>query len=138
MIVSANRIQPPMKTIGPPAARHPTPLGLMAAGTAVSVSAIYLSQPILNVLAAAFHASAQAMGAVVTVTQIGFGSGIVFLVPLGDIIAKKRLILAKLAGLVFALIATGLADTAAQMAACSLALGLFATAAQDFVPLAAE
>src|ERR1700733_11554605 len=84
-----------------------TPLSLLAAGTAVSVSAIYLGQPILNVLAAAFHASARAMGAVVTVTQIGFGCGIVFLVPLGDVIAKKRLILAKLAGLVAALVATG-------------------------------
>jgi len=127
-----------MKSIRPTAAADRTPLGLMAAGTAVSVSAIYLSQPILNVLAAAFHASARAMGAVVTVTQIGFGCGIVFLVPLGDVIAKKWLILAKLAGLVAALVATGLAETAAQMAAGSLALGLFATAAQDFVPLAAE
>src|SRR5580704_10371311 len=118
-----------MKRIRPPAANDRTPLGLLAAGTAVSVSAIYLSQPILNVLAAAFHASARAMGAVVTVTQIGFGCGILFLAPLGDVIAKKRLILAKLAGLVAALVATGLAGTAGQMAAGCLALGLFATAA---------
>jgi predicted MFS family arabinose efflux permease len=110
----------------------------MAAATAVSVSAIYLSQPILNVLASAFHESARAMGAVVTVTQIGFGCGLVFLVPLGDVIAKKRLILAKLGGLAAALLATGMVDTAAQMAACGFALGLFASAAQDFVPLAAE
>jgi predicted MFS family arabinose efflux permease len=114
------------------------PLGLMAAGTAVSVSAVYLSQPILNVLAVVFHESARAMGAVVTVTQIGFGFGIVFLVPLGDVIAKRRLILAKLIALAAALVATGLARSALQMATCSLALGLFATAAQDFVPLAAE
>src|ERR1700685_3684049 len=138
MIVSANRTQPTEKTIRPLVTAGRTPLGLLATGTAVSVSAIYLSQPILNVLAASFHASARAMGAVVTVTQIGFGSGIVFLVPLGDIIAKKQLILAKLAGVAVALTAAGLADSAAQMAACSLALGLFATAAQDFVPLAAE
>jgi predicted MFS family arabinose efflux permease len=138
MRVLDNRMQPTLETIRPPGANDRTPLGLMAAGTAVSVSAIYLSQPILNVLAEAFHASARAMGAVVTVTQIGFGCGIVFLVPLGDVIAKKRLILAKLTGLVVALVATSRADTALQMAACSLALGLFATAAQDFVPLAAE
>ena len=138
MIVSAGRMHPNGKTIRPPKAADRTPLRLMAAGTAVSVSAAYLSQPILNVLAVAFHESARAMGAVVTVTQIGFGCGIVFLVPLGDVIAKKRLILAKLAGLAAALTATGFAGTAAQMAACSLALGLFATAAQDFLPLAAE
>jgi predicted MFS family arabinose efflux permease len=138
MIVSAHTMQPTVKAIRPPTAADRAPLGLMAAGTAVSVSAIYLSQPILNVLAAAFHESARAMGAVVTVTQIGFGCGLVFLVPLGDVIAKKRLILAKLAGLAAALVATGLVNTAAQMAACGFALGLFASAAQDFVPLAAE
>jgi predicted MFS family arabinose efflux permease len=138
MIVSAHRKQPTVKTIRPPTSADRTPLGLIAAGTAVSVSAVYLSQPILNVLAASFHASVRAMGAVVTVTQIGFGCGIIFLVPLGDVMAKKRLILGKLAALVAALTATGLVSTAAQMAACSLALGLFATAAQDFVPLAAE
>jgi predicted MFS family arabinose efflux permease len=131
-------MQPTMKTMRTPADTDRAPLGILAAGTAVSVSAIYLSQPILNVLATGFHASTREMGAVVTVTQIGFGCGLFFLVPLGDIIAKKGLILAKLAGLVAALVATGLADTAGQMAACSLALGLFATAAQDFVPLAAE
>lgn len=131
-------MQPTGTTIRPLKAAGRTPLGLMAAGTAVSVSAVYLSQPILNVLAVKFHESARAMGAVMTATQIGFGCGIVFLVPLGDVIAKKRLILAKLAGLAAALTATGFANTAAQMATCSLALGLFATAAQDFVPLAAE
>ena len=68
---------------------------------------ICLNQPILNVLAAAFHASARAMGAVVTVTQIGFGCGIVFLVPLGDVIAKKRLILAIYVGGLFGFFALG-------------------------------
>jgi predicted MFS family arabinose efflux permease len=131
-------MQPSEKAIRPSAPAERAPLVLMAAGTAVSVSAIYLSQPILNVLAVAFHESVRAMGGVVTVTQIGFGCGILFLVPLGDVIAKKRLILAKLTGLTAALIATGLVDTAIQMAACGFALGLFATAAQDFVPLAAE
>ena len=110
----------------------------MAAGSAVCVATIYLSQPILNLLTGALHASAREMGMVITFTQIGFGAGIVFLVPLGDIIAKKRLILAKLFLVAAALVATGLASSAWEMAAGSLAIGIFASAAQDFVPLAAE
>jgi len=110
----------------------------MAFGTAVSVSTIYLSQPILNLLADVLHASVRQMGAVTTVTQVGYASGIFFLVPLGDVIPKKRLILAKLFLVSAALVATGFATTVAAMIAGSVAIGLFATAAQDFIPLAAE
>ncbi|MGA3007336.1 MAG: MFS transporter [Opitutaceae bacterium] len=110
----------------------------MAIGTAVCISTIYLSQPILNLLAEVFHASIRAMGIVTTVTQIGFGVGILFLVPLGDIIPKKRLILAKLVLVSAALVGTGFSANVRAMAVGSLAIGLFATAAQDFLPLAAE
>ncbi len=113
-------------------------LRLLAFGTAVSVSSIYLSQPILNLLGGVLHASIRQMGVVTTVTQIGYASGIVFLVPLGDIIAKKRLILAKLFLVCAALVLTGLSTNVAEMIAGSLAIGLCATAAQDFLPLAAE
>jgi predicted MFS family arabinose efflux permease len=89
-------------------------------------------------LTGVFHASIQQMGAVTTVTQIGYASGIVFLVPLGDIIAKKRLILAKLLLVAGALVVTGFATSVTEMIVGSLVIGLFATAAQDFIPLAAE
>lgn len=111
---------------------------LLAMGTAVSVSAIYLSQPILNLLGTVFHASIREMGFVTTMTQVGFGAGIVFLVPLGDVISKKKLIIAKLLCVAIALIATGLAGSVGQLLIGSLAIGLFASTAQDFVPLAAE
>jgi predicted MFS family arabinose efflux permease len=111
---------------------------LLAFGTAVSVSAIYLSQPILNLLAGVLHASIREMGIVTTVTQVGYAGGIVFVVPLGDIVPKKRLILAKLLLVAAALAATGLSTTVGAMIAGSLAIGIFATAAQDFIPLAAE
>ena len=113
-------------------------LRLLAAGTAISVATIYLSQPILNILAVALHASIRQMGLVTTVTQVGYAIGIVFLVPLGDVIAKQRLISGKLLLVAAALIATGCATNVFAMAAGSLAVGLFATAAQDCIPLAAE
>jgi predicted MFS family arabinose efflux permease len=118
--------------------KEDAPLHLMAFGTAVCVAAIYLTQPILDLLARVLNASVREMGTVTTVTQIGFGAGLLFLVPLGDVIPKKRLILAKLCLVSAALVATGLASSVSAMAAGSLAIGLFASAAQDFVPLAAE
>ena len=120
------------------ARQQSAPLRLMAFGTATCVSAIYFTQPILNLLAGALHASVREMGGVTTVTQVGFGAGILFLVPLGDVVAKKRLIVAKLFLVSVALVATGLVSNVAAMAAGGLCIGLFASAAQDFVPLAAE
>ncbi len=58
--------------------------------------------------------------------------------PSGTSSRKKRLILAKLVLACAALIVTGAASTVGGMIAGSLAIGIFATAAQDFIPLAAE
>jgi predicted MFS family arabinose efflux permease len=78
------------------------------------------------------------MGLLVTFTQLGYAAGIFTLVPLGDVLNKKKLILGKLGGLVLALIGVGLAKTVVQLVICSFAVGILSTAAQDFVPLAAE
>ncbi len=125
-----------------PTASHTThrepPIGLMALGTAVSIACIYLSQPILSLLASVLNGSVREMGSITTVTQIGFAAGIVFLVPLGDVLPKKRLIFVKLVLLAVTLVLTGLAPSIRVLSICSLGIGLFATAAQDFVPLAAE
>ena len=120
---------------------EPRPLAvarLLALGTGISVATIYLNQPILNLLASVFHSSVRQMGFVTTVTQLGFAAGLVFLVPLGDVISKKKLILAKLLLSSVALVATGSASTTGQLIAGSLAIGLFGSAAQDCLPLAAE
>jgi predicted MFS family arabinose efflux permease len=111
---------------------------LLAAGTAASVSSIYLTQPILNLLASELHGSVGQMGLVTTLTQVGFGLGIVFLVPLGDIVPKKGLILVKMLLAVLALVFTGLASGTGSLVAGGVLIGLFASVAQDFVPLAAE
>jgi len=119
---------------------HPVspPLRLMAAGTAVAIASLYLSQPILNLLGQALHGSVREMGFITTASQIGFALGIIFLVPLGDILPKRRLILTKLLLGCATLVITGLANSLGMLTLCSLAIGLLATAAQDLVPLAAE
>lgn len=117
----------------------PRPLvATLAVGTAASVATIYLAQPLLPLLARDLHASPQAMGLLVTVTQLGYGLGIIALVPLGDIVDKRRLILTKLAVLALALGGGAAAPHAGALLAAHFAIGLVSTAAQDFVPLAAD
>ena len=111
---------------------------LLAAGTGVGVSTLYLSQPILHLLGESLHAGTQGMGVVTMVTQLGYALGIFFLLPLGDVLLKRRLILVKLLIMVASLAAVGLVQNHLQLVATSLFLGVCASVAQDFVPLAAE
>ena len=61
----------------------------LAFGTAASVATLYLSQPLLPLLSRELGASAHTTGLLVTVTQLGYAAGILFLVPLGDVLNKK-------------------------------------------------
>lgn len=124
---------------------QPAPAGLsrqlvltLAFGTAASVATIYFNQPLLPLLGREFGARQHTTGLLVTLTQLGYAAGIFALVPLGDVLNKKKLILTKLAVLSVALVGAALAPTMAALFAAHLVIGLFSTAAQDFVPLAAD
>ncbi len=112
-------------------------LGLLATGAGLSVANLYYSQPMLGVLSADLGSDATAVGLIPTLTQLGYALGLLFLAPLGDRFDRRRLILAKLALLVLALLAGGLAPGLQPLLAASLLTGLTATVAQDLVPAAA-
>ena len=121
-----------------PAHRLSAPLiWLFAVGAGLAVAAIYYSQPMLGILGADMHAPAQTVGLVPTLTQLGYGLGILLLAPLGDRHDRRSLILIKAALLVLMLVASGLAPSMPGLLAASLGVGLMATLAQDLVPAAA-
>ncbi len=70
-------------------------------------------------------------------TQIGYAAGILLSAPLGDRLDRRRVILVKGAALVVALLLAGLSRSIELLCVASLAVGLLATVAQDFVPAAA-
>jgi predicted MFS family arabinose efflux permease len=110
----------------------------LAFGTAATVATIYFNQPLLPLLAKEFSATQRDMGMLVTVTQLGYAAGILALVPLGDVVNKKKLILAKLGVLLLALVAAGFSGSLAMLFMAHVAIGIFGTVAQDFIPLAAD
>ncbi len=110
---------------------------LLATGAGLAVASLYYSQPMLAVLGADLGAGARAVGWVPTLTQLGYALGILLLIPLGDRVDRRRLILAKSLLLALALLGTALAPGIAALLAASLAVGLLATLAQDIVPTAA-
>lgn len=110
---------------------------LLATGAGVSVASIYYSQPMLPAIGAGLQAPDAAVGLVPMFTQLGYALGIVLLSPLGDRHDRRDIMLCKTALLAAALLGAAASGHLAVLLAASLAIGLAATIAQDFVPAAA-
>lgn len=108
-------------------------LTLIAGG---AVANIYYNQPLLALLVAEF--GDRAAFVVPTASLVGYGLGILGLVPLGDALPRRSLIIGQLLGLAVALGAAALSPNLAVLGSASLAIGILASAAQQAVPFAAE
>lgn len=98
---------------------------------------LYYAQPMLETIARQFHATSAAVGQIVTLTQLGFAAGLLLLVPLGDLLDRRRLIGLTLGVSALALIAMALAPTLGVLLAAGLVVGLTSVVAQILVPFAA-
>ncbi|QNP75160.1 MFS transporter [Streptomyces roseirectus] len=116
--------------------RRVVPLFAVACGAAVAN--VYFSQPLLVTIGDDLAMSPALVGAVVTLTQAGYGLGLFFLVPLGDVVERRLLVVAQLALLVVALALVATARTAAVLLAGMAATGLLAVVTQTLVAFAAS
>ncbi|POZ28547.1 MULTISPECIES: MFS transporter [Lelliottia] len=94
---------------------------LFAVLCAFAVANVYMTQPLLDQIAATFHEKPDKMGIIITATQIGYALGLLLLVPLGDLFNRKRLV----AGMLLA--SSGLltvSSFASSLYGLSCALGL--------------
>ncbi|BCJ04896.1 MFS transporter [Mitsuaria sp. RG] len=110
---------------------------LLAAACALAVATVYLAQPLLESMAASLGVSSARSGLVVGMTQAGYALGLVLIVPLGDLVDRKRLILGQLLVSSGALLAVAFTvDWAVLLAAMAL-VGLAAVVVQVMVAHAA-
>jgi len=105
-------------------------------GAGAGVANNYYNQSFLGHLTADFGLVAGAAAIVPVLTQAGNAIGVLFLAPLGDRMERKSLILATIGALVAALIGAAVSPGFVWLSVASLAVGLFATVAQQIVPLA--
>lgn len=116
------------KTTRPVAGTSAPLVALFAGASGLSVANVYYAQPLLDSLAADFHIDQAAVGAVITATQLGSVLALVLLIPLGDRLERKRLMLAQALVLVAALACVALAGSSGTLLAGMLAVGMLGTA----------
>lgn len=110
---------------------------LFAAACGISVANIYFAQPLLDQLSEAFGINHSTIGIVITITQIFYGLGLLLLVPLGDLLNQRRLIIGQMLLSTMALVIVGTAFSSIVLFAGMALVGLLAVVTQTLVAFAA-
>jgi predicted MFS family arabinose efflux permease len=111
---------------------------LMAVATGAIVANLYYAQPLLHAIATSFSSGTAAASLVVTSTQIGYALGLLFVVPLGDLRARRSLtVVVYLLAAVFLLLAAA-APTLWVFQLAVFAVGCASVAGQVMIPFAAD
>ena len=134
----------------PPAARpgaaavqdeqHGLPRGLvrlMAVTCAVTVANLYYAQPLLHSISGSLHVSQGSASLLVTVGQLGYAAGLLFIVPAGDIVRRRPLLTGMLAFCAITLAGAALAPNLPALDAAVALCCVTSVVVQMLVPYAA-
>jgi predicted MFS family arabinose efflux permease len=113
-------------------------LWLITLTTGIVVGNNYYNQPLLGLMAKDFHVSEAAISMIAMLTQIGFATGLLFIVPLGDMIKRKKLILSIFLLIIASLLAMVFAPSLELLYIASFMVGFSSVVPQMLVPLTAE
>ncbi|GAA1650605.1 MFS transporter [Actinoplanes couchii] len=111
---------------------------VFAIAAGLAVGNLYWAQPLIEIISDAFGVSSTAAAVLVTVTQIGYAAGIFLLVPLGDVLNRRRFIPLMLTLSAVMLAGAALAPAYGVLLAALGGLGLTTVGAQLLTPLASE
>ncbi|TWH47300.1 MFS transporter [Sporomusa sp. KB1] len=111
---------------------------LLAIACGVIVANLYYAQPLVGPISTDTHLPLASAGLIVTLTQIGYVAGLLFIVPLCDLIENRRLISSTLVIVICALVTAALTHHALFFLIAAMFIGLGSVATQILVPYAAH
>ncbi|PVZ62222.1 MFS transporter [Pseudomonas sp. B1(2018)] len=110
---------------------------LFSVTCALAVANVYFAQPLLDSMAQSLGVASSMIGVVVTATQVGYALGLLFIVPLGDLLNRKGLILTQVLLSAVALAGVGAAQQWLALLGALVIVGLLAVMVQVLVAYAA-
>lgn len=111
---------------------------LMAISCGLIVANIYYAQPLISPISASLGISSGAAGLIVTMSQIGYGLGLLLIVPLGDLFENRKLVLLSVGLCAAALMGAATASSATPFLVSALLIGLGSVAVQMLIPFASH
>ncbi|NVM86686.1 putative MFS family arabinose efflux permease [Variovorax sp. SG517] len=111
---------------------------VFAVACGLCVANIYYAQPLIGPISDTLQLHAGLAGLIMTLTQLGYGAGLLLLVPLADVVENRRLIVGALFGAVIGLVGIALSNSAVTFLAASFVVGTCAVAAQVLLPFASH
>jgi predicted MFS family arabinose efflux permease len=111
---------------------------LMALTCGLVVANIYYNQPLLAAIGRTFHIPDSQASLVATATQVGYTLGMLLVVPLGDMLERKNLMLWMLLGAAICLGAAAFAPSFLLLTVASVLLGICSSVPQLLLPMAAS
>jgi predicted MFS family arabinose efflux permease len=111
---------------------------LLATTAGVAVASNYYAQPLLAAISQHMNASKRTISLLVTASQIGYALGLAMIVPLGDLLERRRLITRLLGISALGLLVAALSPNLIVLAIASLIVGITSVVAQVAVPFSAS
>ncbi|VTX88448.1 putative transporter [Enterococcus hirae] len=110
---------------------------LLSITCGVVVANMYYIQPIGTKVATSLSVSTSAIGILTMLTQLGYALGLLFLVPLGDVVDRPKLIIRMAALSAISLLAAFFAPSFTLFACASFLIGLLSIVPQIIIPYGA-
>src|SRR5580704_6235293 len=111
---------------------------LLALACGLIVANLYYAQPLAGPISAALGLSPEAAGLVVTMAQVGYVAGLLLIVPLGDLVENRNLVLCVICVAALALFGAALSTQPLPFLFAALLIGLGSVAVQILIPYAAH
>ncbi len=99
-------------------------LWTLAIVAGISVANLYYNQPLLNMIRQDLNVSEFHTNLIAMITQIGYAIGLLFIVPLGDLFQRKKIIIINFSLLILSLLTIAMAPSINVILGASLVTGI--------------
>jgi predicted MFS family arabinose efflux permease len=116
----------------------PRLFNLIAVATGAVVANLYYAQPLLHQVGHDFGQGSGPTSLIITCSQVGYAGGLLLVVPLGDLVARRTLVPRVFAVVALSLVGCALAPNLWLFGTASVAVGASSVAGQVMIPFAAD